>query len=286
VGDQLRRGVDVRGRASVLVLIAIAAGTVINASPSLASHCTYYEGAVVCDPSGRHDGETDSGDGADTGGERDWVGPRWVVDDGACYFFSWTAAPGALDMLDTAYDSRVFALVRSKPRCPWDTEDLGDAWQIFRSFPLTKPDPEFNPTTAGITGYPTYLAAANPSAINHSEPLPDGRVFQVRAWVGALQVDWGDGWVLSHAPTLALPYPDGGVTHIYKTKTCPPDYRINHPSGPNCHPTLEAYPVTATYTWWGEYRIGGGSWIPIGTLDLATTVLYDVDEVFGVLVDP
>ena len=240
----------------------------------------------MCDPDGRHDTETDSGTGTGVRVDIDYVGPRWIVDDGDCYYFSWTAVAGGMDMLDTAYDSRVFALVRSKPRCTWDTTDLGEAWRIFRSFPLAKPTPSFNPEGGGITGYPTYLAATNPATINHSEALPDGRTFQVRAWVSTLNVDWGDGWALPHDPAHALPYPDGVVTHIYKTKTCPPDYRVTHPSGRNCHPTLEAYPVTATYTWCGEYRIGGGSWLPIGTLDLATTIAYDVDEVFGVLIDP
>lgn len=208
---------------------------------------------------------------------------RYLWSDGSCYW--WSPNDGGLDTWDLANEPAMYAIILNTPKCV--SEPLPDrAWRVFHSFPLSKPDPELNPTTAGITGYPTYLAAVNPASIDHFEILPSTEPFEVRAWVGALQVDWGDGWVLSHEPTVALPYPDGAVTHIYTTKTCPPDYRIMHPSGRNCHPTLEAYPVTATYTWWGEYRIGGGSWIPIGTLDLATTVLYDVDEVFGVLVDP
>ena len=178
-------------------------------------------------------------------------------------------------------------IITTTPRCPPSVgEPVPDqAWQIFRSFPLAEPVPSLNPEGGGITGYPTYLAAANPTPIIHREVLGDGSTLEVRAWVESLNVDWGDGWALAHDPTEALPYPDGAVTHIYKTKTCPPDYRVTHPSGRNCHATLEAYPVTATFTWAGEYR-NGGSWISIGTLDLPTTVLYDVDEVFGVLIDP
>ena len=59
-------------------------------------------------------------------------------------------------------------------------------------------------------------------------------------------------------------------------------YRSEHPFGGNCHPTLEAYPIIATFTWEGRYRIGGG-WTYLGTLDRTVTVLYDVDEVQGVL---
>ncbi len=43
--------------------------------------------------------------------------------------------------------------------------------------------------------------------------------------------------------------------------------------------------LVEAFTWFGEYRVGG-AWIPIGTLDLTTSILYDVDEVVGVLVDP
>lgn len=192
-----------------------------------------------------------------------------------CYV--WTNAPPGIDAWDPANENLVYATVIGNPECV--SEPLPDrAWQIFRSFPLTEPDPTLTPEDGGITGLPAVLESPNPATITHTETLPSGQVFEVRALVATLTVEWGDGYISADTPTNPL-------AHTYTTKTCPPDYRTNHPSGRLCHPTLEAYPVTATYTWWGEYSIGG-TWIPIGTLDLATTVAYDVDEVIGVLVDP
>jgi hypothetical protein len=153
---------------------------------------------------------------------------------------------------------------------------------VFRAFPLAPPVPALEPAAAGITGLPTHLAAATPGGITHSEVLPDGRTLEVAAAVGALVVDWGDGNRIEYDPGSARPYPAGGVAHAYALKTCPPEYRINHPSGGSCHPTLEAYPITASFTWQGRYRIGAG-WVDLGALNRTTTITYDVDEVVGVL---
>ncbi|MEA2022827.1 MAG: hypothetical protein U9N79_00905, partial [Actinomycetota bacterium] len=156
------------------------------------------------------------------------------------------------------------------------------AWRIFRAFPLALPEPTFEPPESGITGLPTYLATPDPADITHSEVLPDGRRLEVRASVAALVVDWGDGEKEDFESYEARSYPAGSVTHNYTTKTCDATYRAEHPSGGNCHPTLEAYPIKATFTWAGRYRVGGG-WIDLGTLDRTVTVPYDVDEVQGVL---
>lgn len=192
--------------------------------------------------------------------------------------------PGAGPPLPFLYstDDCFFSTILFAPDCDPDPDR---AWRVFRSFPLAVPAPSFQPPNHGITGLPTYLATADPATITHSELLPDSRLFEVRALVASLTVDWGDGATTTEDPAVALPFPEGRVTHTYRTKTCPPEYRATHPSGQNCHPTLEAYPVAATFTWFGEYRVGG-AWIPIGTLDLTTTIFYDVDEVVGVLVDP
>jgi hypothetical protein len=107
-------------------------------------------------------------------------------------------------------------------------------------------------------------------------------MMEVRASAERLAVDWGDGTRANFDPSAARPYPNGDVAHTYTTKTCDAAYRQDHPSGGNCHPTLEAYPITATFTWAGRYRVGGG-WIDLGTLDRTVTVPYDVDEVQGVL---
>jgi hypothetical protein len=79
---------------------------------------------------------------------------------------------------------------------------------------------------------------------------------------------------------VADPYPSGLVTHVYTLKTCTDDYRDNHPSGGLCHPTLDSYPIRATFTWTGSYNAGSG-WIDLGSLDRTSATDYEVDEARG-----
>lgn len=199
----------------------------------------------------------------------------------ACHY--WSTIPGGIDTWEPANDPIVIVIVTTTPVCPFVAETPADiAWRIFRSFPLAIPDPSFEPPDNGITGLPTYVATADPSDITHLEVLPDGRTMEVWASVASLAVDWGDGAEEAFEPSQAVEYPSGGVTHTYVTKTCTAAYREGHPSGRNCHPTLEAYSVTASFVWAGRYRVGG-AWIDLGTLTRSVTVPYDVDEVQGVL---
>jgi hypothetical protein len=252
----------------------------LAAAPAVAGDsdtCRYSaRGTLDCDLSGTIPGD----EPAPTGKRTKQPAPpplRYLeVTAEGCYRWSRTG-PG-LDTWNIANEDVMYQIIFGTPRCGGEEPDDERAWRIFRTFPLLEPDPSLLPEQHGITGLPTILATANPTPITHFETLADGRPFEVRAVVASLTVDWGDGWVTSDAPA-------DPSTHTYTTKTCPPEYRATHPSGPNCHPTLEAYPITATFTWWGEYRTGG-TWIPIGTLDLTSTVLYDVDEVIGVLVAP
>lgn len=198
-----------------------------------------------------------------------------------CHY--WSPIIGGVDAWDPANDPTVIRIVTTTPVCPVVADPSLDlAWRIFRSFPLAVPDPSLEPPVSGITGLPTYLATPDPANITHTEALPDGRTMDVRASVASLSIDWGDGTKGRYEPAEAAPYPSGTVTHTYTTKTCDPEYRREHPSGGNCHSTLEAYPITATFTWAGRYRIGS-SWIDLGTLVRTVTVSYDVDEVQGVL---
>jgi hypothetical protein len=205
---------------------------------------------------------------------------------GDCWYV--TATPGGLDFTDPNDEPLVLNVVANLPPCPGlgvvptPAEIETRAWEIFRSFALALPDPALQPPAAGITGLPTFLSASTPDPITYSELLPDGRTLAVRAIVASIQIDWGDGFAATYRPDNARPYPDGTVTHTYVAKTCPPSYRETHPSGGNCHPNLEAYPVTATFLWTGEYAVGG-PWTPLGTLTRTATVAYDVDEVQGVL---
>ena len=215
----------------------------------------------------------------------EWAGPG-----GLCWF--WSAYPPGLDAWNANNDQAILLTLWALPECP-DPESptvtlstewvVARAWEIFRSFPLTAPRPSLQPPDHGITGLPSYLSAPVPSRLSYQETLPDGRSLAVEAQVTAAVVDWGDGSpVMDHDPAALLPYPAGSALHTYRLKTCPPAYRAGHPSGPNCHPALEAYPVEVTFRWTARYALGG-SWVDLGHLDRSTVVAYDVDEVVGVL---
>ena len=209
---------------------------------------------------------------------------------GLCWF--WSPYPPGLDAWNPNNDQAILLTLWALPECP-DPEAptvtlstewvVARAWEVFRSFPLAAPRASLQPPDHGITGLPSYLSAPLPARLSHRETLPDGRSLAVQAEVTAAVVDWGDGSpIMDHDPAALLPYPAGTALHTYRLKTCPPDYRAEHPSGANCHATLEAYPVAVTFRWTARYRLGG-SWRDLGYLDRSTVVAYDVDEVVGVL---
>ena len=68
---------------------------------------------------------------------------------------------------------------------------------------------------------------------------------------------------------------------MYTHKTCSAEYRITHPSGGLCHPTLDRYVITVTWVWTGEFDSGAG-WTALGTLTRSIQFPYDVDELRGV----
>ncbi len=220
-------------------------------------------------------------------GDFDDPGLRYVYTDtdpviGDCYY--WSDVPGGLDAWDPGNDPAVIAITTRLPLCPAvpGVDPEARAWQVFRSWDLDPPDPDVTPEVVGITGLDTHIAATPPAVIVHAEVLPDGRALEVRARVAQLDVDWGDGAFSSHDPSSATGWPDGAVAHVYAVKTCPPEYRAEHPSGGLCHPTLEFYTITVAHTWVGEFRVGGlGAWTALGALTRTTSLAYDVDEVRG-----
>jgi hypothetical protein len=211
-------------------------------------------------------------------------------DGGLCWF--WSPYPPGLDAWDSANDMQILWTIWALPKCPDPKAPQvvlptswveAHAWEIFRSFPLAAPLPSLEPAGHGITGLPSYLSAAVPSPLSHRETLPDGRTLEVEARVVAAAVDWGDGTpALAYDPAGLRPHPFGAAHHAFALKTCPPEYRISHPSGGNCHPTLEVYPVRVTFRWAARYRLGG-SWVDLGQVERGALLTYDVDEVVGVL---
>jgi hypothetical protein len=197
---------------------------------------------------------------------------------GPCWFWS-TSAPG-LDSSKLMNEGAIIAIVTSQPPCSGE-EVVAQAWEVFRSFALAAPEVTFQPST-GITGLNTYLSVAQPASIDWSGVLPSGVPAEVEASITNVRVDWGDGTERTYPLTELDPYPDGSATHLYHLKTCPPEYRSSHPSGPLCHPSLEAYPVTVTYRWFGRFRTGA-VWVGLGVLERSAGLSYDVDEVIGVL---
>jgi len=276
----------VRRTASLVTLIVgLVAGSWWLAAIAHADDCWYDPiGEIHCSPGGRGAPGT-PGTPGDPPGDRPPIRYLYTSTDpavGDCYY--WSRTPGGLDAWDPANDPAVIRITTSTPVCPVATSEppATVAWRIFRSFPLALPTPTFEPAGSGITGLPTYLATPDPTDITHTELLPDGRTLDVRARVAAFLVNWGDGAKATFESSEARSYPVGSVTHTYVTKTCDATYRQDHPSGGNCHPTLDEYPITATFTWAGSYRVGA-AWIDLGTLDRTVTVSYDVDEVQGVL---
>jgi len=272
----MRRAASLLGLVAVVLLVGAA-------SPAGADDICEFDrikNRVVCHDSGTTPGTPGNADPDDRA-------PRYlyVITDAAigdCKYWSYT--PGGLDSWDPADDAAIIA-ANALPICPAVITPPVDvpatAWSIFRSWHLVPPTPSLQPTERGITGLPTFLASPEPIGITHSEVLPDGRMLRVRARVAELRVDWGDDSRDIHDPSGADPYPAGTVTHTYTTKTCPPEYRAEHPSGGLCHTTLEYYTITAIYRWVGEYHVGSG-WLQLGSLDRTALLDYDVDEVRGV----
>jgi hypothetical protein len=205
---------------------------------------------------------------------------------GQCWF--WSRYPPGIDSHNPANDHQIIVTRATLPQCPTTgtpttiVDVSSRAWNVFRSWSLARPAVRIRPTV-GIANLASVLTAATPAGVYHSEILPDGRRLEVRAVVASVVVDWGDGSpaVTYRTTTVAR----AGATHPYRLKTCSSAYRRTHPSGPNCHPRLAAYPVTVTFQWSGSYRTGG-AWTNLGVISRSTTVAYDVDEVVGIPVRP
>lgn len=269
---------------SLIVLALATALVVLLASPAHANHQAGHE--CVIDPDGAVNCHwTGGGEVVDPPADPKTPAPptgrflRTGIDEqGPCWFVA--SSPPGLDMSDPGNDPAVIAIITAQPPCQ-GSELVLEAWEVFRSFPLARPDPSLQPEV-GITGLPSYLSTSHPDPITWSGTLPSGVVAEVEAAIEVVAVAWGDGDEGSYPLDSVLPFPEGEATHVYRTKTCTPEYRVENPHGVKCHGSLESYPVTVTFTWAGRFRTGG-PWVDLGTLDLSAVVDYDVDEVMGVL---
>ncbi len=258
-----------------IALVAIGLGT---ASAGGVDRCWFdpAESLLKCESSG----------GASTPAPEPKPGKRYLhaatrAGIGECHY--WSNATGGYDSWNPVNDAAILALVLRTPTCPVVNvvDARATAWSIFRSWSLAAPQATLEPAGVGITGLPSYLSAPTPGAITHTEVLLDRRTLQVRAEVVSLTVSWGDGFSATYTPEVARAYPTGDVTHTYVLKTCTAEYRAVHPSGGLCHPTLDRYEITATFSWNGSYNVGSG-WIDLGILTRTTSLPYGVNEARGV----
>ena len=223
--------------------------------------------------------------------------PHWfqlATDPATGRCWRWSTTPPGLDADDPRQEPSIVATIATMPPCPGHgpathvtttTAVEARAWEVFRSFHLAAPTVALTPDP-GIASLASHLAAVTPRSIAHDEILPDGSRLQVTASVMWTWIDWGDGTPPERRlPQDLRPFPKGEATHAYHRKTCPPDYRLEHPSGGLCHPTLASYPITTTFEWVGRYRHQDG-WVALGRIDRRTTVAYEVVEVVGVLTGP
>lgn len=202
---------------------------------------------------------------------------------GTCW--QWYREPPGWDRWNWSHSVAITVAQRDHPECPaWGWRGVSvstRAWAIFRSFPLAGPIVDVRPSI-GIANLATVIAVGRPAEVRHRERLPDGRMLEVRAAVETVRIDWGDGATTTVSPGEAS---GAGVLHAYALKTCNAAYRRSHPSGRNCHPTLDSYPIGVVLSWRGRYSTGG-AWTNLGTLNRSTTFRYDVDEVVGIPVAP
>jgi hypothetical protein len=157
------------------------------------------------------------------------------------------------------------------------------AWEAITEYIHDPPEPELSPPIGlGLAGMETHAGFPVPGPWSDTITIP-GYVLDVEVVVTAATVDWGDEIVdtfPSEAYSQLTGYPDGLARHVYEAKTCTPAG-----SADDCHPDLEAYPVTISYEWGARWRTNGGPWIDVGVPPSSTSVLYPVTEAVSSLTE-
>lgn len=207
-----------------------------------------------------------------------YVAAGTMPDGGLCWWLSTSAAdavhdPGAGWITEYYQD-----LIRNNnPQCPYTPADLLLIESTYASISLPTPEVATTPAEIAITGFPLTIEPATDlqTLTATTPPLSSGVTATITASPFDIAVDWGDGSSSSTLPT-ATP------SHVYELKTCPPDYRIEHPRGHLCHPSLEEYPIEVRYRWSGIATAPWGS-LDLGIRSSTSTIIRDVDEIIGVI---
>ena len=157
------------------------------------------------------------------------------------------------------------------------------AWEAITEYIHDPPEPELNPPIGlGLAGLETHAGVVVPDVWTDTIVVP-GYSIDVEVAVGALALDWGDEVTDTYPPEaypLLTGYPDGAARHVYEVKTC-----STPGAALDCHPTLDAYPVSVSYVWDARWRVNGSDWITVEVVPSITTVGYPVTEAVSVLTD-
>ncbi len=207
-----------------------------------------------------------------------YVAAGTMPDGGLCWWLSTSAADAVHDPNAGWITQYYQDLIRNNnPQCPYTPADLLLIESTYASISLPTPDVVTTPADIAITGFPLTIDPATglQTLTATTPPLSSGVTATITATPFDIAIDWGDGSRTSALPTAT-------ASHIYELKTCPPDYRIEHPRGHLCHPSLEAYPITVSYRWSGIATAPWGS-LDLGIRSSTSTIVRDVDEIIGVV---
>lgn len=215
--------------------------------------------------------------------------------NGVCWY--WTSAETDWEILAAFSDgSAVLGLYVNGflaldtgqiPRCttePTPEEPPHEvAWEAITEYIHDPPEPELSPPVGlGLAGMETHAGFPVPGPWSDTITIP-GYVLDVEVVVTAADVDWGDE-IVDTFPPESYPqltgYPDGLARHVYEAKTCTPPGAAE-----DCHPDLEAYPITISYVWGARWRANGGPWIEVGVPPSSTAVAYPVTEAVSSLTE-
>ncbi len=210
-----------------------------------------------------------------TGRDTQWVFVALNPDNTATLGWDPDGVPGGPVAVDITLE-----VCRSEPvpAAPPSVE----VWEAVREYVHAVPVPVLDPPPPrGLAGLETYAGVEVPDPLAVSlVSAGSGAVLEVEAWVDEVTVDWGDGTVDSFPPVL-FPFLDGSAegaaVHVFEVKTCDP------PGGPRCHPSLSAYPLSVSFSWFVRWRVGGGPWLTLPVPDTVTVVDYPVSEVVGLV---